>query len=71
MQVLVGLPFMKKVTKKDWRDCSIQLAEKLTRFQLLGCLASHDKSLARFNQLLVKDKIKTTPVVIEKLDTDL
>lgn len=62
---------MKKVTKKDWRDCSIQLAEKLTRFQLMGYLASHDKSLARFNQLSVKDKIRIKMPVIEKLDTDL
>lgn len=46
---------MKKPTKKDWKDCAAELYEKLTRFQLMGFLSSHDKSLARFNQLVAKD----------------
>lgn len=45
-----------KPTKQDWKNCAVELAEKLTRFQLKGYLVSHDKTLARFNQLMVKDK---------------
>jgi len=43
-----------QLEKEEWKKCAIELAEKLTRFQLKGYLSYHDMTLARFNQLILK-----------------